>query len=198
MRSTTASQKAVLRSALLKHRCALPAASVAQWSAAIAKRLQALSPFTASPQLLSYVGSKDNEVATLPLLAEELRRRKSVLIPRVQGPGLMQWVAITHLDELQPGRWGLLEPIPGVNAVIATEELSPEGCCLVPGIAFTADGHRVGYGGGYFDRFLADYPGLRVGLCFEAMLQPELPFEIHDQPVDWVITEKRSLSCRNT
>ena len=75
--------------------------------------------------------------------------------------------------------------------------ISPEeiDLVLVPGLCYDRQGYRLGFGGGYYDRWLAGFPGLRVGLCREAVLQDRLPVEHHDLPVDLVVTESECLSC---
>ena len=67
---------------------------------------------------------------------------------------------------------------------------------IVPGLAFTWRGHRLGQGEGYFDRFLAGHKGLRVGLAYEAQIAPKLPTDPHDQRVDVIVTERRVVSTK--
>jgi 5-formyltetrahydrofolate cyclo-ligase len=66
---------------------------------------------------------------------------------------------------------------------------------LVPGIAFTAQGYRVGFGGGYFDRFLAGFPGVSIGLAFDLQMTAEFSPDAHDVPVQWIVTEAGTHLC---
>lgn len=90
-------------------------------------------------------------------------------------------------DRLVPHRYGMLEPDPGLP------ELAPEqaSLILVPGLAFTSAGHRLGYGAGYYDRLLS-LPGHApsLGPCYQALLLDSLPHEAHDAPVDFIVTEQ--------
>jgi 5-formyltetrahydrofolate cyclo-ligase len=111
---------------------------------------------------------------------------KVLCYPRVVGEEL-HFAEVGALQSLTVARWALREPAPG------GKEIPPEqiDLVLVPGLAFTRAGERLGRGGGYYDRFLA-HPQLRavrIGVCFEAQLLPELPLDSHDQHVQHVITD---------
>ena len=110
---------------------------------------------------------------------------KTVLLPRVDGADLV-FHAVNHPAQLHPGAFGVLEPDPRQcpAAAVADADL-----IFVPGLAFTADGARLGRGRGYYDRLLATLPAglLRVGLCFPLQLLDTLPTEPHDQSVDLVL-----------
>ena len=97
----------------------------------------------------------------------------------------MEFYAIRSMEELRPGAYGILEP--GIRRKI---KITKKTLCIVPGLAFTRDGKRLGKGGGYYDRYLAAHPGLRtMGLTYRCLLQERIPCEAHDRPVDVVITE---------
>jgi 5-formyltetrahydrofolate cyclo-ligase len=100
------------------------------------------------------------------------------------GPDGMQFYEIDSLKELQPGKFGLLEPV-------RTGRLIVPDLLIVPGLAFTKTGHRLGRGGGHFDRFLAtlDPSITRIGICFDFQILDELPLESHDQPVNFIVTD---------
>jgi 5-formyltetrahydrofolate cyclo-ligase len=89
-----------------------------------------------------------------------------------------------------PGRlirhpFGMEEPEPNLPVIPSSDvELA-----LVPGLAFDRQGRRLGYGGGYFDRFLRDFTGISVGVIFQALLLDHLPIGEHDVPVKWIVTE---------
>ena len=108
--------------------------------------------------------------------------------PRVIGAEL-EFVAVRHVEELAPAAWNPLirEPTAG-QQIITPAEIT---LILVPGLAFTRDGRRLGRGGGYYDRLLALHRphAIALGICFDLQLIPDLPTEPHDQPVDAVLTE---------
>jgi len=93
---------------------------------------------------------------------------------------------------LQPGLWGLIEP------TITQHFTPPVDLLLVPGLAFDDRGFRVGYGKGYYDTVLErlDEAVITMGACFQAQLVDHVPEEMHDQPVDWLVTESRIRDLR--
>jgi len=104
-----------------------------------------------------------------------------VHLPRVAAPGRLTWHAVTASDQLVPGAYGIREPDP---ASLPAMELPGGAIVLVPGVAFTRDGRRLGQGGGFYDRLLAARPDLRpVGVGFACQLLAELPSEAHDRPL---------------
>lgn len=87
--------------------------------------------------------------------------------------------------DLKPGKFGIPEPVEPVRAGALN-------LILVPGIAFDRTGNRLGRGGGFYDRLLAEYPGATaIGLCFDFQLVDSLPVEPHDRPVNWIVTESQ-------
>jgi len=128
-----------------------------------------------------------------------------VWLPRVRRsePGFMDFVACSGPDQLRPGPLGLLEPhdsLPGFGPEAAggsgageAHPLAPD-LALLPGVAFDLAGGRLGYGGGYYDRFLEKgFTCPRVGLCFEFQLVESLPLAPWDQRVNYICTEERML-----
>jgi 5-formyltetrahydrofolate cyclo-ligase len=113
-------------------------------------------------------------------------RSKTVLLPRVEGENLV-FHRVEDTKQLKPGAFGVLEPDPEQCAVAdpATAQL-----IFVPGLAFTADGYRLGRGRGFYDRVLATLPPeiLRVGVCFPDQIVADLPREPHDEQVDIVLS----------
>lgn len=104
-----------------------------------------------------------------------------VTYPRSQGDALL-FCPISALSELVPGRFGIREPVPG--PIVEQPDL-----ILVPGLAFTAEGSRLGRGAGYYDRFLSTIPAstFKVGICFEFQRIAEIPQESHDVKMDAVV-----------
>lgn len=106
----------------------------------------------------------------------------------------MEFVEVPHPDHLGAAAWHphIREPASDAR-IVESAEIA---LILVPGMAFTASGHRLGRGGGYYDRFLARLPGsaVKLGVCFARQLVDDLPFELHDQRVDAVVTENGLIS----
>ena len=145
--------------------------------------------------LREYVGARTvfcywgvgTEPDTSVIIRRSLLDGKRVALPRVIGAGLMEARLIEDLSQLVNGTFGILEPSQ------YAEKLQPEDIdiAVVPGVAFSADGRRLGRGGGYYDRFLTKVKGLTVALCQERLLTDELPVEEYDIKVRCIITEKK-------
>ena len=120
-----------------------------------------------------------------------LAEGKTLLCPRVVGPEL-ETRRVASLDELAPGYRGLLEPDPAHCEQIRAESAD---LLLVPGLAFTEAGGRLGMGQGFYDRLLADAAAPAVALAFELQIVGELPTAVHDRPVDAIVTELRLIRC---
>lgn len=160
---------------------ALCAEERAAASAEICARIAAL-PQWAAARAVGLYAAQPGEPEVWALMDAPGKR---FCFPRVGGDA-MTFHESTR-EGLQPGAFGLLEP--GADAA----PIDPQALdlLLVPGLAFTADGKRLGRGGGYYDRFLhAIHPrAFKLGICFHAQLTETLPYEIHDREVDAVMTE---------
>ena len=112
-----------------------------------------------------------------------------VVVPCCVGRDIVP-IIITSLNELAKNRYGILEPAADPQKIVAASDLH---VVLVPGLAFDVTGNRLGRGGGYYDRFLANCPDhvLRIALAFECQIVESVPVSEHDQPVDVIVTEKR-------
>jgi 5,10-methenyltetrahydrofolate synthetase len=120
--------------------------------------------------------------------------RGEVALPRVEGDRLV-FHAVSVADRLARGRFGMREPDPNEALQIFPAEGDT---ILVPGVAFDRRGGRLGRGGGFYDRFLAQWPDVRrVGIAFSEQLVAAVPREIHDVPVDAVVTEDGWIDARN-
>lgn len=119
-----------------------------------------------------------------PALLELLHQNSSVTwyLPKIIGPGQMEFVETSSIHDLRPGPFGILEPIGSAPA----ETLDVIVC---PGLAFTREGARLGQGGGFYDRALGRFPKARkLGVAFACQIRPSLPCEEHDVNMDLVIT----------
>ncbi|MFA7692557.1 MAG: 5-formyltetrahydrofolate cyclo-ligase [Candidatus Hydrogenedentes bacterium] len=182
-------QKRLLRQRYNLRRKAMPHETWQHLSQAIFKALTEAPCFITAPRLLLYLSSKDNEVDTHAILNAALSAGKEVFVPLTQSdPPRLIWSRLRHTDTLHRNTFGILEPAPGTAELVPTPA---EGLCVTPGLAFTRNGARLGYGGGYYDRFLEHFRGVSVGLAFELQLAASLPQSPHDQGVNHVLTEKQ-------
>ena len=124
----------------------------------------------------------NQEVRTVPMLEQALKDGKRVAVPKVYGDE-MKFLYLDDLTKVSKGYAGIPEPI--ADGPVADDETA---LVLMPGLAFDPAGHRIGYGGGFYDKFLAAEPNHpTLALCYEFQLLPELDTEEHDIPVDTVL-----------
>lgn len=114
---------------------------------------------------------------------------KKIILPRVAASGLSLHL-VENSAELVEGSFGILEPC--MNAPIAEEKAD---IILIPGLAFDRSGVRLGRGGGYYDRLLTGFHGVRLGVCFEESVFERIPVEEHDVTMDFVMTPGGIISC---
>ena len=124
----------------------------------------------------------NQEVRTVPMLEQALKDGKKVAVPKVYGDE-MKFLYLDDLTKVSKGYAGIPEPI--ADGPVADDETA---LVLMPGLAFDPQGHRIGYCGGFYDKFLAAEPNHpTLALCYEFQLLPELDTEEHDIPVDTVL-----------
>ena len=124
----------------------------------------------------------NQEVRTVPMLQRALEDGKKVAVPKVYGEE-MRFIYLTDLSKVELGYCGIPEPVE--DGPVADD---PTALVLMPGLAFDREGHRIGYGGGFYDKFLAAEPGHpTLALCYGFQMVEELPTEEFDIPVDCVL-----------
>ena len=133
--------------------------------------------------------SHGKEPDTYPLLKQVLKDGKTLCLPLCKAQGEMDAKEVHSLAELTPGAYGIPEPAENAGTILPSQiDLA-----VIPCLAATMNGKRLGKGGGYYDRFLAAYTGKAVLLCPKKLIQCDIPTEAHDIPLPWVITEKEEL-----
>ncbi len=165
-------------------------ADLARWDREAARTLLDLACFREAELILSYAPFGREFDADL-LNREILARGKRLALPLVTGEGRMEARLVEDLAALVSGAYGIREPGP------TTQSVSPEAIDLLilPGLAFDPDCFRMGRGGGYYDRYLAIFPGLTVAPTRELQILPAVPRDPWDRAADMVVTEARTF-CR--
>ena len=156
----------------------------AEASRSITEQVLALPAWQRARTVMAYV-SMAEEPDTKELIEVALTEGKTLLLPCCVDREHMVAVPVTDLSGMTIGRLGIPEPQPLPEG---TEIPEPE-VILVPCVAATPNGIRLGHGAGYFDRFLAEHRGMTVCLCFRRLLRADLPAEATDVPTDLVITD---------
>ena len=178
-------EKKELRSRLLKERLSI---SHEDWRKRSLRVVDALTQhrLVQSSDHIALYQSIRNEVDVFPLM--QRLPDKSYYFPRTDlDQGTLEFLRFESTESFGLNRWGILEPLRG-------EPLSPVSSALivVPGLAFDLKGHRLGYGKGFYDRFLSIHPLAAIGVCFSEFFLESLPAEAHDRLVSSVVTESSS------
>lgn len=174
-----------LRDAIKSERRSMPQDIKAELDRRIARNVLRLYQYRSADTLLVYVSTKI-EVDTFEIMANAWRDGKRVAVPRcIPGTRRMEFHYISSTDDLSPGSFGVLEP----------EESSPvvtdfAGCLmLLPALSLDYLGYRLGYGKGYYDRYLARFTGPLVGICYSSDIRRHMYHGRFDRPVDVILTE---------
>lgn len=178
--------KRSIRDELLTRRHHLTADVCLSRSLAAQQRL-VLTPEFAAATVVALYSPVRNEVFTEEIFTVARHSGKIVAYPRVRGT-LLEFVEVAEQQDLVSGAYGILEP--GGTRVVPSAALE---LIVVPGVAFDLTGHRLGYGKGYYDRYLHTRRGQLAGLCFDFQLVETLPAEAHDVRMNLVVTEERTL-----
>ena len=188
----TMNVKADLRRRLLAQRAALTALEVYHKSVAITAHVCAMPIFRASHTVMVYM-ALTQEVQTGLIIEEARRQHKRIAVPMIKGPTLVAVEFPPDGTQLRPGPYGILEP-DCTTAMVRPENIP---CVLVPGVAFDRRGGRLGFGHGYYDRFLSQFPTptCYCGLAFDIQILPCVPRWPHDACMHWIVTEQGAMPC---
>ncbi|MBR2338090.1 MAG: 5-formyltetrahydrofolate cyclo-ligase [Clostridia bacterium] len=153
----------------------------------IADTVRSLWQYRDNKLLLIYV-STPIEVDTRTIITQALEDGKTVAVPRcIPQTRDMEFYRIRSLEELEKGTFGVLEPQP--NPENRIDDLS-QGLCVIPAFCYDFAGYRLGYGKGYYDRFLARFGGNMIGICYSDCIRHRLPHGRFDRAVELIVTEK--------
>ena len=144
-----------------------------------------MSPlYRACDTVLVYI-ARNHEIATAEIIAATIANGKRVAAPVCTDDGNMQFRLIRSMSDLVPGHYGIHEPDERCPLIKLTERC----LCVCPALACDMRGYRLGFGGGYYDRFLRSFPGVKAGLCYSDSVVTELPVNPYDVPLDAIFTD---------
>ena len=176
-----------LRQKIKQQRAAMVPEEKAAIDEVIAARVASLWQYQRCRMLLIYV-STPIEVDTFRIIERALAEGKTVAVPRcVPGTRQMEFYRIGSIEELEPGTFGVLEPV--ANQANLIQDFK-DSLCVVPALSYDWYGFRLGYGKGYYDRFLSKYDGVMIGICYSDCVQRKLPHGRFDRPVELLVTER--------
>ena len=188
--------KSFLRKRILALRRSQSPQVIARKSDEVKRKLLRTAQFCEARTIFFYLALAD-EVQTEKLIDHSLKLGKRVAVPLIESHN--NQILISKLKdpkrELEPGRLGILQPKKNFYRPLTTEELE---LVIVPGVAFDKRGSRLGFGKGFYDRFLKRVPDKTksIALAFELQLVDDIRPQPHDAPVDYIITEKRIIECK--
>lgn len=186
------SYKQELRQACRARRTGLDPADKAQRDSRIAENVRRLYQYAPSETLLVYM-STAIEVDTHRIITNAWADGKRVAVPRcITATRQMQFHYITSFDEVSPGVFSVLEPAETAPAVTDFSNC----LMLVPAMLFDWNGYRLGYGKGYYDRFMARFTGASAGLCYSDELKKRMYHGHFDRAVDVIVTDRWIRTCR--
>lgn len=179
-------EKKDIRKQIFAARKACTDEQVRKDSLEITKRLTALHEFQEAEKILVYA-DYNHEVMTGFLIEEAWRAGKEVAVPKVVGKEMV-FYKLENFSQLEPGYFGI--PEPSKEEIVQWENA----LMIMPGVAFDRQKHRVGYGGGFYDRFLEKHPDLtRIAVAFSFQMLPEVPAEPTDICPQVIVTEKETI-----
>ncbi len=186
-------EKSVLRKQIWAELAKLSTGEMEKSDEALFEHFLALPEVQQASVFFAFWGIPGKEPNTRLLIEKLLEQGKVVGLPRML-PG--RQMEVRRYDPAIPmvrAAFGIEEPSTDCD-LIPREEID---FVLTPAVAYDVNGYRMGFGGGYYDRWLPGFTGKTVGLCRERVLQQSVPVEPHDARVDAVVTENRVIRCNN-
>lgn len=173
--------KKALRDYIRQKKRQMTAQQIEEAGARLAEDFCALPVYQQAETIYGYM-PYNQEVRTIPILEHALKTGKRVAVPKVYGDE-MRFIYITDLNAMEKSSCGIPEPI--ADGPVADD---PNALVLMPGLAFDQEGHRIGYGGGFYDKFLAQEPSHpKIALCYDFQMLPSIETDTYDIPVDQVL-----------
>lgn len=147
----------------------------------IRKNLRELDLYKKARSVFVFISYR-SEVDTKGIIDDILADGKKLLVPLVKGSEMIA-VEVKGIDDLEPNKMGILEPKDG-------EEVTEVDLTLTPGLAFDKDGYRLGYGGGYYDKFFSKVDTIRMGIGYYDQFVESLVHEDYDKPLEYLLTDR--------
>lgn len=158
----------------------------------ICKNLFSLEAYKSADTILCYF-SLDNEISTDYIIQDAANEGKRIALPYcTDKSGNMDFYIISSLNDLISGSFGIKEPDIAKCSILEDFNNS---VCIVPALCYDWRGYRLGHGKGYYDRFLAKYSFISIGLCYNSLIQNEVPTDIYDKSVDYIVTDTQIITC---
>ncbi len=196
-------EKKQIRREMIKKRNALSKREQEDFAKRCTKQLISMSEFKEAKVILVYM-SYNGEMMTDYIIEEARRQKKIVAAPTVLGKE-MEFYQFEKKEELVKDRHGILEPIPceekqvfhrvnttkAVDMEIDMEDMEKDTLLIMPGVAFDVQRNRVGYGGGFYDRYVQKHQNLKkIAIAYQFQVIESVPAEAFDERPDWIVTEK--------
>lgn len=188
--------KAELRKNIRQQRKSLPQQQKIEFDTEILQRIASFSLFTQAREFFTYL-SLPEEVSTDGLI-QQYFGKKTIIVPKMENGGICLY-ELKDPTAFAPGALGIREPLhwsPVLRSDTSPElglrrdEIKNIDLAFIPGVAFDLSGHRIGFGGGHFDRMLKEWHGTTIGLAYELQIIDKVPAESYDVAVSYIITEK--------
>ena len=178
-------QKAALRKHLLEKRDATSAELREISSEKIHQNLKKISAYTNSQNIACYfpIGS---EINTYDIMLDILKQGKNLLLPRIIDDDI-QFYIVSNLEKLEKGSFEIMEPKD------SCEKAKKIDCVLIPTVGASKLGVRLGYGKGYYDRFLSSTNAVKISLTYSKQIIKSIPSDLHDIKIDWIVTEDENI-----
>ena len=177
-------EKKLIRKQIFKLRKECTDSQVEAWSRQIAQKVAELPEFQSAQKILAYA-DYNHEVMTGFIIEEAWKQGKEVAVPKVVGQDMV-FYKLTDFSQLEKGYFGIPEPARG--EIVQWEDAM----MVMPGVAFDPQNHRVGYGGGFYDRFLEKHLQIkRVAVAFDFQILPSVPAEPTDISPEIIVTENK-------
>jgi 5-formyltetrahydrofolate cyclo-ligase len=185
-------EKSALRKQMKEKIRSLSAKQKNEYDAQIAENLYAL-PVWQQAETIGITISRENEINTKPIIEKAWQEGKTVCVPKCDPQEkTMTFRAIRSFDQLESVYFGLQEPIVAMTEEVASRQID---VMIVPGVCFSKAGYRIGYGGGYYDRYLQHFWRPTISLAYSFQVVNHVPFEAHDIPVDMIVTNEKVMMC---
>lgn len=188
--NTVKEKKALLRKELSQKRKQLDRDVKREMDDRICKYILSMATYRYADTVLLYYPLQD-EVDITPVLKRAWQDKKTVLLPRCSKDesGVMDFFVVTCQEELESGAFGVMEPKLSCP-IYSREGFKPSFMCVMPAMTFDKDGFRLGYGKGYYDRYLQGFDGIKVGVVYSDFIYSRVPHGYYDVKADIIVTEK--------